>query len=91
MHVALDLLKQGLVWRVGDGKSIQIWGDRWLPSPSTFLVQSPPRLLALDSKVSCLIDQDTKNWDLRILSELFSEEEARVISNIPLSPTSPKD
>jgi hypothetical protein len=91
MHAALDLLKQGLVWRVGDGRSIQIWGDRWFPSPSTFLVQSPPRLLPLDSKVSCLIDQDTKNWDLRMLSELFNEEEARVISNIPLSPTSPKD
>jgi hypothetical protein len=24
---AIDLLKEGLVWRVGDGKSIHIWND----------------------------------------------------------------
>jgi len=25
---ASDLLKQGLVWRVGNGANINIWGDR---------------------------------------------------------------
>jgi hypothetical protein len=41
---ACDLLKQGLVWRVGNGESINIWGDRWLPTPITYTVQSPPVL-----------------------------------------------
>jgi len=35
---ATDLLKEGLVWRVGDGKSIHIWNDWWLPTPSSFMV-----------------------------------------------------
>lgn len=26
-----DLLKQGLIWRVGDGKTINFWTDIWLP------------------------------------------------------------
>ncbi|GLT53960.1 hypothetical protein SLA2020_271940 [Shorea laevis] len=26
-----SLLKEGLAWRVGDGKSIRIWGDKWIP------------------------------------------------------------
>ena len=27
----LELLKKGLIWRVGDGKSIQIQRDQWIP------------------------------------------------------------
>jgi hypothetical protein len=37
-----DLLWEGLVCRVGNDKKIQIWKDRWLPSPSTFRVLSLP-------------------------------------------------
>jgi hypothetical protein len=28
----LELLKKGLVWRMGGGQSIRIWRDRWLPT-----------------------------------------------------------
>jgi hypothetical protein len=34
---ASDLLKNGLIWRVGDGKDIRVWQDRWLPTPISFL------------------------------------------------------
>jgi hypothetical protein len=33
---ARDVLTGGLLWRVGNGESINIWGDKWLPSPTTF-------------------------------------------------------
>jgi hypothetical protein len=26
-----DLLKEGLVWRIGDGKSVKVWEDNWIP------------------------------------------------------------
>lgn len=38
---AKDLLKEGLVWRIGDGKSTQIWLNKWLPTPTTYAIQSP--------------------------------------------------
>jgi hypothetical protein len=34
-HV-LDLLKKGLLWRVGNGKSIIIMRDNWIPQPFSF-------------------------------------------------------
>jgi hypothetical protein len=33
IEYGLELLKKGVVWRVGDGASIKIWRDNWLPRP----------------------------------------------------------
>jgi hypothetical protein len=30
MH-CLELLKQGAIWRIGDGTQVKIWWDNWLP------------------------------------------------------------
>jgi hypothetical protein len=29
-----DLLKEGLVWRVGNGESIEVWNQNWIPRSS---------------------------------------------------------
>jgi hypothetical protein len=42
---AQQTLKRGLIWRVGDGSAIHIWGDRWIPNPTTFMIQTPRRIL----------------------------------------------
>jgi hypothetical protein len=88
---ARELLSQGLIWRVGDGKSIKIWGDRWLPTPHTFKVQTCPQSMDCNSLVASLIDPLTKTWNSELLQEVFQHEEALVISNIPLYPLQPPD
>jgi hypothetical protein len=42
---ARGLLQQGLLWRVGKGASINVWGDRWIPTPTSYTVQSQRTLL----------------------------------------------
>lgn len=32
--VALEVVKKGVRWQVGNGRCIQIWNDKWLPTPS---------------------------------------------------------
>lgn len=54
-----DLLKEGLHWQVGNGKSTKTWGDKWHNNSSTYSVQSPGVSLALDAMVCDLIDRDT--------------------------------
>ena len=50
-------VQEGLIWRIGDGSMVHIWGDKWLPTPTTYCIQSPPpKGLALDALVSELID-----------------------------------
>ena len=38
---AKDVILKGAVWRVGDGRSINIWEQRWVPNLSTSKVVSP--------------------------------------------------
>jgi hypothetical protein len=58
---AKDLMVQGLIWRIGDGKSVKIWGDRWLATPTTFVVQSCPIILDASSHVANLIDEEQRS------------------------------
>jgi hypothetical protein len=62
MWNARELLSQGLLWRVGDGQSSKIWGDCWIPTPTTYKVQFCPCLLDRNSLVSSLIDPISKSW-----------------------------
>jgi ribonuclease HI len=86
-----SLIQDGLVWRIGDGSLVHIWGDKWLPSPSTYSIQSPPKSIAPDAMVSELIDQDLGAWKLSLLKELFSNEEVSAILSIPISHTKQPD
>jgi hypothetical protein len=88
---ARSLLKDGLIWRVGDGKSINIWGDRWIPSPCTYEIQSPIGSFARDTKVCDLVDSSTKWWNISLVTSIFSEVEAAMILSLPICPQSQQD
>ena len=86
-----DLLENGLIWRVGNGKMIKIWGDCWIPIPSTFRIQSPPKVLSPHSKVNELLDNELMRWHRDKLETIFSAEEIAAISSIPISLTDQPD
>lgn len=83
--LARKLLKEGLIWRMGDGKEVKIGNDKWLPTPMTYSIQSPRRMLAEDAKVVELIDPDTKWWNTFLIKEIFKEDKVAIIFQIPLS------
>ena len=76
---AQKLVREGIRWRVGNGRDISVWGDKWLPSPSTFKVVSPRQFLHQDTKVSELIDMAMASWKFDILDALFLPHEAEMI------------
>ena len=58
--VAQRIVQHGYRWQVGDGNSIKLWFDKWLPTCSTFKVSTHPHALHVDSHVSSPIDNDAK-------------------------------
>ena len=53
---ARDVVRRGMVWRVGTGERVRIKEDRWLPEKANSLVISPLTQVAAETKVSSLID-----------------------------------
>ena len=88
---SLGVIKRGTRWRVGNGKVVHIWEDKWLPTPSTFKVISPPRIISDFPMVSTLIDLESRRWKADLIRSLFLPFEANTILNIPLSYNLPKD
>ena len=82
---ARDVIRQGMIWRVGNGESVRIKGDRWLPNQACCSVILPLPQLADDTRVSFLINQDRFAWKESVVKEFFLPHEADIILGIPLS------
>ena len=85
------VVKKGIRWRVGNGKSIQIWSDDWLPSCSYPRILSPTQAQWVSAKVSDLIVEDRGEWNLAVVRHLFNPVETDLVMSIPLSQRLPVD
>ena len=88
---ARDVIRKGMVWRIGNGESVRIKQDKWLPSQLSRSVASQIPLMSPDTKVSELIDQDKAAWKSEVVQQLFLPQEASEILGIPLSERLPPD
>lgn len=82
---SLELLNAGLVWRVGIGHNVRVWGDRWIPTPLTNCIQSLVVVLSRDARVSEFIDSSRGGWKKALIREVLNEDEARVVCSLSLS------
>lgn len=66
----LELMKKGMIWRVGDGAGLKIWTDPWLPRNHT---RKPitPRGRNLITDVDELINPVTGTWDADLVKDIF--------------------
>ncbi|KAF5444913.1 hypothetical protein F2P56_034005 [Juglans regia] len=82
---AREVVSEGMRWRVGNGQHIRIWGDKWMPTPSSYMVQSPVSSLGQEAFVADLIDETSGCWKYDLVRETFNREEAALICTLPVS------
>ncbi|XP_024172251.1 uncharacterized protein LOC112178325 [Rosa chinensis] len=81
IFAAKSVLQAGLRWQVGNGTSIRIWDDPWIPRPNLFRpIRYGPSPLVLVSDL--MVDG---HWNKELISENFHADEALLICSIPLS------
>ena len=80
-----DIMNMGATQRVGDGRSINVWKDKWIPC----LSNGCPSLLGVHSlthmNVSYLINLEKRVRHEEMVYEMFHSEEAEMVMSIPLS------
>ena len=76
-----ELLKKGVIWRVGNGKKIQLIKDRWIQGLG---VLKPVINLQTDTTVSYLIDEAKGTWNENLVKECFNPSDAEQILQLPL-------
>ena len=85
MMAALPILRSGCCWRVGNGESIDVTKDKWIPNYPSNKLLHPVIDMDEDWKVSNLINWDLHGWRRDILMAKFNRDEAEVVCRIPLS------
>ena len=88
---ARHIIDLGASWRIGNGDSILIQADKWLPKHPSARIVSPPVTLPLEAKVSTLIDEVSHYWKSDLIQTEFLAHEANLILGIPLSCQSIQD
>jgi hypothetical protein len=83
-----EVLKEGLIKRIGMGEDTEIWDSNWLPRdgllrPVTCVLDTnmavPPQL------VSELIDHSTVSWNKEKLQAVFLPMDVEAVLSIPLN------
>lgn len=66
----LKTFKRGSIWRPGNGESINIWSDQWIPSSHDRKIMTP-RGQCLLTLVKEIINPVTGDWDEELLRDNF--------------------
>ena len=87
---AIPVIREG-VRCVGDGKSIKIWNDAWIPSTVTGRIISPKPAMCFGKNVANLIAHNKAEWNGDLVRSIFLPLEAETILSIPISSMNPAD
>jgi hypothetical protein len=82
IEYGLELLKKGVIWRVGNGQQIRIWRDPWMPRCHSRRPITPKGTCRV-KWVSELIGMDGR-WNEQMVNQIFWPIDAEMILKIQL-------
>jgi hypothetical protein len=85
------ILKKGGLWKIGNGETIKIWQDNWLPEQVGFKPWSVEDKRAPQKLVKDLILPISKEWNHGLINRLFLPFEAHQIFKLPIINTNYPD
>jgi hypothetical protein len=83
----LELLKKGVIWRVGNGANIHVWRDPWIPRDAMHTPKTPQGRCRFRWVADFL--QTDGSWNLARLQQYFIQEDVDEICKLKpdMSPT----
>ena len=81
----IKVLREGVIWRVGNGQNINIWSDPWLPRSSTRRPITVRGRNDIITRLSELINPVTGWWDEGLINQTFCSEDANLILQVQIN------
>ena len=78
-----EALRCGLISCVGDGSTLDVWTDKWIPDTISMSPIFRPQNTAI-RRVADLIDKSNWSWKYEVVRETFIAPDAESILNIPV-------
>lgn len=69
VEYGLQLLKKGLIWRIGDGKKVKIWRDQWILRETSLKLAGQKGRCRM-RWVSEPINQEDRSWDVGLIYQV---------------------
>ena len=66
------VVDRGSIWRVGDGKKVEVWNDRWIKKPPDFKVQCSDHIQPTIMKVAQLFHNGKMEWNSGMIREMMT-------------------
>lgn len=85
------MIKESSSWKVGNGCSIRVWEDNWLPGDQWKKPFTPKPEGCMVQKAKNLLHTGKEGWNEELIQQIFSKEEAQLILSIPVSIMRGKD
>lgn len=79
-----EVLERGLIKRIGDGRSTNIWSDHWIP----LHFDARPITPSVDQEVTHVSElmTEARQWDEDVIQVIFLPIDAQAILRIPMRP-----
>lgn len=85
------VLQMGIRYQVGDGKSIRVWEAPWIHNIPNFIPQPRDPSAQHITWAHELMTSDGKDWNMKLVTNLFWQQEVETIKSIPISQAGSKD
>ena len=82
---AHPVLKMGCCWRVGDGTSIRVMSDSWIPNHPPKKIIFHPIEEEWEWRVFDLMVPESRCWNKEVIMAKFHKDDVEAILPIPLS------
>lgn len=88
---AKSVVRKGVRWCIGDGNSITVLGEPWLPDTTDPFVRSDNQALQQEMVCNLMKVGETTGWDEDVLKDVMNDRDRELIIQIPLSANQQSD
>lgn len=85
----LELVKKGIIWRIGNGRSVRVWRDPWLPRDLSRRPITPKNNCRIKWVADLMLDNGM--WDANKINQIFLPVDAEIILKLRTSSRDEED